>query len=147
MRVFSSLILMLTFQFSFACIGYNVTENVRIALFEAKRTGFSGLSPFYYSADLYYYTSGPGFPDSDFFTENSFSELRHLNCQEWRKKLGKQIKENDIYIILYETDSEEFIKAYETKSLAKKFKRNTFINNLVLHENKEFLDCVLFAKK
>ncbi len=148
MRVFSSLILMLSFQFSFACVenGFT-TENVRISLFEAKRTGFSGLMPFYYSADRYYATSASSLSDSDYFTYNSFEDLRGLNCLEWKKKLGNQIKVNDIYTILYKTDSREFIKAYETKSLAKRFKKNTFINTLLLLKNRDFLDCVLFAKK
>lgn len=148
MRVFSSLILMLTFQFSFACVdGYDVTENVRIALFEAKRTGFSGLLPFYYSASRYYSTSLNSYSDSNYFTEDSFQELRNLNCSEWKKKLNNHVKINDIYNVLYRTDSQVFIRAYETKSLANDFKKNTFISNLLLLENKELLDCVLFAKK
>jgi hypothetical protein len=148
MRVFSSLILMLSFQFSFACVenGFT-TENVRISLFEAKRTGFSGLMPFYYSADRYYNTSDGSLSDSDYFAGDSFKELRDLNCLEWKNKLGNQIKVNDIYAILYKTDSREFIKAYETKSLAKRFKKNSFINNLILPNNRELLNCVLFAKK
>lgn len=148
MRVFNTLIFILTFQFSFACVeNYATTENVRIALFEAKRKGFSGLTPFYYSANRYYNTSNDSFSDSDYFTQDSFSELRNLNCLEWKKKLGNQIKVEDIYNILYKTNAEEIINAYENKSLAKIFKKNTFINTLLSPTNRELLDCLLFAKK
>jgi hypothetical protein len=135
MRVFSSLLLVLSFQVSFAC-GWSVSpETSRLALFKAQREGFFKLTPFYYSADYYYST-------------NTISDVdKQLNCSEWKKKLGNQIKSEDVYAILYETDSEQFETAFETKSLKKVFEKNTFIEALLLSKNKAFLNYILFAKQ
>ena len=135
MRVFSSLLLVLSFQVSFAC-GWSVSpETSRLALFKAQREGFFKLTPFYYSADYYYAT-------------NTFSTVdQELNCLEWKKKLGNQIDTKDVHTILYETDGEQFETAYETKSLKKVFDKNTFIEALLLPKNKVFLNYMLFAKK
>lgn len=135
MRVFSSLLLVLSFQVSFAC-GWSVSpETSRLALFKAQREGFFKLTPFYYSADYYYSTNTVSGVDQE------------LNCLEWKKKLGNQIKPEDVHTILYETDSEQFETAYDTKSLKKVFEKNTFIEALLLPKNKAFLNYILFAKK
>ncbi|MBS7253380.1 hypothetical protein [Flavobacterium branchiicola] len=135
MRVFSSLLFVLSFQVSFAC-GWSVSpETSRLALFKAQREGFFKLTPFYYSADYYYST-------------NTVSEVdQELNCLEWKKKLGNQIDPKDIHTILYETDSEQFETAFENKSLKKAFEKNTFIEALLLPKNKAFLNYIVFAKK
>jgi hypothetical protein len=135
MRVFSSLLLVLSFQVSFAC-GWSVSpETSRLALFKAQREGFFKLTPFYYSADYYYSTNTVSGVDKE------------LNCLEWKKKLGNTIKSEDVHVILYETDSEQFETAFETKSLKKVFEKNTFIEALLLPKNKAFLNYILFAKK
>lgn len=135
MRVFSSLLFVLSVQISFAC-GWSVSpETSRLALFKAQREGFFKLTPFYYSADNYYAT-------------NTISDAdKQLNCLEWQKKLGNQIKTNDVYAVLYETDSEQFETAYDNKTLNKVFEKNTFIKTLLLPKNKAFLSYILFAKK
>jgi hypothetical protein len=135
MRVFSSLLLVLSFQVSFAC-GWSVSpETSRLALFKAQREGFFKLTPFYYSADYYYST-------------NTISGVdQELNCLEWKKKLGNQIDPKDVHTILYETDSEQFETAFENKSLKKAFEKNTFIEALLLPKNKAFLNYIVFAKK
>ncbi|MGE6354643.1 hypothetical protein ACQKCJ_12330 [Flavobacterium sp. NPDC079362] len=135
MRVFSSLLLVLCFQVSFAC-GWSVSaETSRLVLFKAQREGFFKLTPFYYSADSYYWT-------------NTFSSVdRELNCVEWKKKLGNQIDTKDVHTILYETDGEQFETAYETKTLKRAFEKNTFVEALLLPKNKAFLKYILFAKK
>ncbi|MFH6967141.1 hypothetical protein [Flavobacterium sp. FlaQc-28] len=135
MRVFSSLLFVLSFQVSFAC-GWSISpETSRLALFKAQREGFFKLTPFYYSADNYY-------------SVNTISDAdKQLNCFEWKKKLGNQITTDDVYSILYETDSEQFETAYENKTLDKVFAKNTFIKTLLLPKNKAFLSYILFAKK
>lgn len=135
MRVFSSILLVLSFQVSFAC-GWSVSpETSRLALFKAQRNGFFKLTPFYYSADYYYST-------------NTVSDVDHeVNCLEWKKKLGNTIDPKDVHVILYETNSEQFETAFETKSLKKVFAKNTFIEALLLSKNKAFLNYILFAKK
>lgn len=135
MRVFSSLLLVLSFQVSFAC-GWSISaEASRLSLFRAQREGFFKLTPFYYAADSYYFTDK--FSDAD----------KELNCLEWKKKLGNQINTDDVNFILYQTDAEQFETAYETNSLKKVFEKNTFIETLLRPKNKAFLEYILFAKK
>ncbi|TDW52045.1 hypothetical protein EV144_101725 [Flavobacterium sp. 270] len=135
MRVFSSLLLVLSFQVSFAC-GWSISgEASRLSLFRAQREGFFKLMPFYYAADSYYFTDK--FSDAD----------KELNCLEWKKKLGNQINTDDVNFILYQTDAEQFETAYETNSLKKVFEKNTFIETLLRPKNKAFLEYILFAKK
>jgi len=135
MRVFSSVLLVLCFQVSFAC-GWSVSpETSRLALFKAQREGFFKLTPFYYSADYYYSTNTVSGVDQE------------LNCLEWKKKLGNTIDPKDVHTILYETDGELFETAYENKTLKKAFEKNTFIDALLLLKNKAFLQYILFAKK
>jgi len=134
MRVFSSLLLVLSFQVSFAC-GWGVSaETSRLALFKAQCEGFFKLTPFYYSADYYYST-------------NTISAVdQELNCLEWKKKLGNSINPKDVYTILYETDGEQFETAYETRTLKKVFENNTFIEALLKPKNKALLHYMVFAK-
>jgi hypothetical protein len=135
MRVFSSLLFLLSLQVSFAC-GWSVSpETSRLVLFKAQREGFFKLTPFYYSADYYYATNTVSGVDQE------------LNCLEWQKKLGNKINPKDVHTILYETDAEQFENAFESKSLKKAFEKNTFIEALLLPKNKAFLNYILFAKK
>ncbi|URC11114.1 hypothetical protein [Flavobacterium sp. B183] len=135
MRVFSPLLFIFSVQISLAC-GWSVSpETSRLALFKAQREGFFKLTPFYYSADNYYYTNTVSGADQE------------LNCAEWKKKLGSQVDPKDVHVILYETDAEKFETAYETKSLKKVFDKNTFIEALLLSKNKALLNYILFAKK
>ncbi|MBO9585223.1 MAG: hypothetical protein J7574_13760 [Flavobacterium sp.] len=134
MKVFSSLFLLLSVQLSFAC-GWSVSpETSRLALFKAEREGFFRLTPFYYSADWYYSTNTISTADWD------------LNCKEWQKKLGAGVKPEDIYAILYATDSEQFQNAFESKTLKQTFSKNTFVEALLLSRNKAFLKYIVLAK-
>lgn len=135
MRAFSSLLLLLSVQFSFAC-GWSVSpETSRLALFKAQREGFFKLTPFYYSADNYYAT-------------NTISSVdQEKNCLEWKKKLGNSVNPDDVHVILYETDSEQFQTAFENKTLKNAFPKNTFVEALLLSKNKAFLNYILLAKK
>jgi hypothetical protein len=134
MRAFSSLLLVLSVQFSFAC-GWQVSpETSRLALFKAQREGFFKLTPFYYSADYYYSTNTVSGVDQE------------KNCLEWKKKLGNNINANDVHVILYETDSEQFQTAFENKTLKTIFAKNTFVDALLLSKNKAFLNYILLAK-
>lgn len=135
MHVFRILILVLSFQVSFAC-GWSVSpETSRLSLFKAQRSGFFKLTPFYYSADWFYTTDAVS--DAD----------KQLNCLEWKKKLGNQIHTDDVYFILYQTDSEVFQNSHDSNALKNVFADNTFIETLLLPKNKAFLDYIIFAKK
>jgi len=135
MKAFSSLFLLFTFKLSFAC-GWSIEpETSRLALFKAEREGFFRLTPFYYSADLYYSTNTISTADWD------------LNCKEWQQKLGVNVKSEDIYAILYSTDSEQFQNAFEGKTLKETFPNNTFIEALLKSRNNAYLNYIAFAKK
>ncbi|RZJ53567.1 MAG: hypothetical protein EOO44_08105 [Flavobacterium sp.] len=134
MKAFSSLLFILSIQVSFAC-GWSISaESSRLSLFRAQREGFFKLTPFYYSADNYY------------FTDKISTADQELNCLEWKKKLGNQVNPDDVNIILYQTNSEYLQSAYENNTLKKVFEKNTFIKTLLLPKNKAFLEYVLFAK-
>lgn len=136
MRVFSSLILLLTFQFSFACGGWSVPSEIyRLSMFNAQRKEFYPISYFNYSGDNY---SG----EYDIY-DNDWK----LNCLEWQKKLSNKIKVDDIYAILYDVDGKEFQQAYLDHKLNEIYKNNTFVKSLLMYKNKPYLDYLLLAKK
>ncbi|UPZ14023.1 hypothetical protein [Flavobacterium humidisoli] len=153
MRSFSLLILLFSFQVSFACIGDDFgDERTRVAIFMAKRSGFAGLSPFNYTSYNYtstysFYTGQDIWPYDTNEASNIDLSEKELNCLEWKKKLGNKINVDDIYDILYHRKTAEFVNAYESKSFRTAFKGNTFVNSLLMPKNKGFLDCVLLAKK
>ncbi|MCC9074232.1 hypothetical protein LNQ49_21815 [Flavobacterium sp. F-65] len=135
MRVFSSIILLFAFQFSFACGWSESDETSRLVLFKSERTGFLKLNYFCYSANTFHEVSEVSSKDQE------------LNCLEWQRKIGATVTTADIYTILYETDSDKFQVAYQNKILKQTFAKNTFIATLLLPKNKAFLDYLVFAKK
>ncbi|KFF11715.1 hypothetical protein [Flavobacterium hydatis] len=134
-RVFSSFILLFTFQVSFACGWYESAETSRLALFKSERKGFLKLHYFCYSANSFHEVNEVSNKDQE------------LNCLEWQKKIGANVSTADIYTILYETDSDVFQAAYQSNSLKQVFKNNTFIATLLRLKNKPFLDYLILAKK
>jgi hypothetical protein len=134
-RFFSLLIFLFEFNGAQACGWSESAEITRLALFRAERNDFLKLRFLAYSSDTY-------------ATPNVFSvKDQKQNCLEWQKKLGTDINPDDVYTILYETDSEVFQSGYQSKSLATVFAKNTFIEKLLLHKNKKFLEYLIFAKK
>ena len=134
-RFFSLLFFLLGFNDAQACGWSESPEITRLALFRAERSDFLKLRFLTYSADSY-------------ATPNVFSTRdQKKNCLEWQKQLGMDTNPDDVYTILYETDSEVFQSAYQSKSLATVFAKNTFIQKLLLHKNKKFLEYLIFAKK
>jgi hypothetical protein len=134
-RFFSLLIFLLEFNGAQACGWSESPEITRLALFRAERNDFLKLRFLTYSSDSY-------------ATQNVFSiRDQKQNCLEWQKQLGGDINPDDVYTILYETDSEVFQSGYQSKSLATVFAKNTFIDKLLLHKNKKFLEYLIFAKK
>ena len=134
MKVFSAFLLFFSIQI-FACGWSESAETTRLALFRAERINNVKLRPFCYSAD--YYMSVKEGKNAD--------QIR--NCKEWQAKLGSQISIDDIYEILYNTESEKFENASKSKVLQKVFKDNSFIEALVLPKNKLFFEYISLAKK
>jgi hypothetical protein len=132
---FSLLFFLSGLNSAFACGWSESPEITRLALFRAERKDFLKLRFLAYSADSY-------------ASPNVFSNQDELqNCLEWQKQLSMDINPNDVYTILYETDSEVFQSAYQSKTLGKVFAKNSFVEKLLLRKNKKFLEYLIFAKK
>jgi len=134
MKVFSVFFLLFSIQI-FACGWSESAETTRLALFRAERINNVKLRPFCYSADYYMSVK----------EEKNADQIR--NCKEWQAKLGSQISVDDIYEILYNTESEKFENASKSRVLQKVFKNNSFIEALILPKNKLFFEYISFAKK
>ena len=119
----------------FSCGWSESYETTRLALFRASLPSFSKLDRYVYSTDLYNYSERISHRDQD------------INCQEWARKLGGNIKPIDAYEILYTTNSEVFQNAIESDSLTLRFKQNSFVVSLNLPKNKSFLKYISIAKQ
>jgi len=119
-----------------ACGWFEYDETYRISMFRAEIDGMWSYRPFYYTPEIMY---------ADFSPERNGDWL--ANCKEWNALLGNKLILNDVYSILYQVSPEMFMLAYEDKNLKESFDGNTFIENLLLPKNKEWLDYMVFAKK
>ena len=125
-RFFSLFLFLLGFNASWACGWSESPEITRLALFRAERNEFLKLRFLTYSADSY-------------ATPNVFSNQdQKLNCLEWQKQLGNDINPDDVYTILYDTDSEVFQSGYQSKSLATIFPKNTLFKNCCFEKTKNY---------
>jgi hypothetical protein len=118
-----------------ACVCSEEPEIYRIAMFRAEIEGMSSFSQFYYSANYL-----PA------FFSNPQSNDRRLNCMEWKKELGNKSTFYDIYAILYKVPADMFVYAFNEDLLPDVFEDNTFIEELLLPENKNLLNYLLLAK-
>ena len=133
-RTFSLTILFFCSQL-FACGWGDTSETTRLALFRAERNYFIKLRPFSYSADNFMYV------------KESSNNDQIINCREWQRKLGANCTMDDIFEILYNTESEKFENANQSNSLLKVFQGNSFIKTLLLKKNTSFLNYIKLAKK
>ncbi len=134
-RNFSTLFLFFLSSNTFSCGWSESYETSRLALFRASRPSFIKLGDYAYSLDLYSATAQVSNRD------------QKTNCQEWVSKLGGNIKVDDVYSILYQTDSEVFENAMQSNTLESVFKENSFIKSLNLLKNKAFLNYISVAKQ
>ncbi len=119
----------------FSCGWSESYETSRLSLFRASRSSFVKLGDYAYSLDLI-----------SEFTQISDRDQKQ-NCREWIAKLGGNIKIDDVYTILYQTESEVFQNALESKKLTTIFKDNSFAASLNLPKNKPFLNYISIAKE
>ena len=108
----------------------------QMMMFRAQLPNMQALQMFYYTQNLYYTTE----PDPQ---QND----RFRNCSEWQNQLGESVSWDDIYVILYKTDPDEFIEAYNNKNIKTTYPKNTFTERLSIPANKDLMDYLLFAKK
>jgi hypothetical protein len=132
---FSLIILLVLPANIFSCGWSESYETIRLALFRAALPSFEKLDKYIYSSDLYMKTGRISHRDQD------------INCKEWTAKLGENIKSEDVYEILYTTDSSVLQNAIESDSLTSRFKQNSFIASLSLPKNKPFLKYISTAKR
>ena len=135
LRNFSLLILLAMPATIFSCGWSESYETSRLALFRASLQSFEKLDKYIYSSDLYMNTGR--ISDRD----------QKLNCKEWVAKLDEKINVNDVYTILYLTESAVFQNALDSNILEEKFKHNSFIYALKLPKNKAFLKYIEIAKR
>jgi hypothetical protein len=134
-RNFSLFFLLFFSSNTFSCGWSESYETSRLALFRASRPSFIKLGDYGYSLDLYSVT--PQVSNRD----------QKINCQEWVAKLGENIKVDDVYAILYQTNSEVFENTVQSNTLESVFKENSFIKSLNLPKNKPFLNYISVAKQ
>lgn len=133
----SSFVLLCTCQSVSACGFYETESEYQALLFRARLPQMACMQPFTY-------TMGPlwgGELNSD---PNEADRLR--NCNEWLNQCDKTVKLDDIYTILYKTDSYKFISFFELQKHDEFLKKNTFCNFLVKAQSKQLQLYVLFAK-
>ena len=133
-KSFSLLILSILPTNIFSCGWSESYETTRLALFRAELPSFRKLDKYVYSLDLLMETG----------RVSNLDQLK--NCQEWINKLDAKINIDDVYQILYNTNSEYFQNAIDRKDDTI-FNENSFISSLNLPQNKPFLEYVICAKK
>lgn len=107
----------------------------RLLLFRNGLDGLSSLEPFYYSENfLNTYAPDPEGKDYE------------RNCLEWRNFTGGKAGVNDIYAIQYQTGASDFLDACASGN-RRFFGNNSFMNWLLLKENKAALEYMILAKK
>ncbi len=121
---------------SVACGWYEYDDTYRISMFRAEIPELFVFRPFYYTPDLWN-TSYPELANTDW----------EKNCREWQSDLSKNVELRDIYTILYKINPDVFFLAYDDGKLKEFFEGNTFIEFLLLPNNKEWLDYLVFAKQ
>ncbi|WP_162926955.1 hypothetical protein [Flavobacterium psychrotrophum] len=129
-----SLALLITVQAG-ACGWGDDYETLRLAFFRPVTDDVQKFSPFFYSE--HYFNEYDIHSDAD----------RHRNCNEWKKRLGNAVDQNNIYELQYKTVPEKFQSAYALGTLAQVFAGNTFVKALLKPENKALLDYFAFAKQ
>ncbi len=67
------------------------------------------------------------------------------NCEEWQAQFSDSISIKDIYTVLYQTDPDSFLMAYNDQSLSRLVRENTFIEVLTKTKNYPFLDYLYMA--
>jgi len=119
-----------------ACGWNEDEESIRVSLFRAQMSYGFAFDPFKYSFN--YFNSYQPDPER-------YDQLK--NCAEWQTKMGPQVSIKDIDLILYNTEPELFELAFTNNALSKIFSGNTFIQSLLLKENKDVLNYLTFAKE
>ena len=131
-KSFSLLILSILPTNIFSCGWSESYETTRLALFRAELPSFRKLDKYVYSLDLLMETG----------RVSNLDQLK--NCQEWINKLDAKINIDDVYQILYNTNSEYFQNAIDRKDDTI-FNENSFISSLNLPQNKPFLEYIANA--
>jgi len=101
--------------------------------------GMYSYLPFIYTYDLYYF-----YDSDDPYTQVSDKEKI---IDEWAKAVGDDISKKDIEVILYQAPPNMFLLSEMNNKLTFTFEGNTFINFLVLPENKSFLSYLTILKQ
>jgi hypothetical protein len=129
----SGMLLLLPFSGK-TCSYTEYGEDLRISMFRIMTQQMQAYFPFVYTAEL--------FNSNSIVSEND----RKRNINEWVKQFENPVRAEDIDVILYKTDPELFYLHAERKTLKKFFEGNTFIEELLKPENKDFYNYLMVSK-
>jgi len=120
---------------SILCCGPTLSnDEERFLLFNSALNGNYGIKEFTYSDALFNVSEAEKQPDFK------------RNCNEWKKYTSDKASEKDIFEIQYKTPPSLFLNAYKLNNW-QNFKGNTFIQWLVLKENRAALHYMALAKQ
>jgi hypothetical protein len=120
-----------------ACGYYESESDYQAMIFSAKLPQMDFYRPFQYTMAATFageLNSDPNETD------------RYRNCQEWRFACLNNPDLNDIYQLLYQTESDVFINFIRKKANNVLLSKNSFVQYLLKKTNREMLDYVVFAK-
>ncbi len=130
-----SICLIGSLKFGNACGPSLAVDEVRMAVFSNAWDEHHTMSPFYYSENyLNHYDADPAGVDYQ------------RNCQEWVSFGNNAFSEKDVYLLQYETDSEQFFKFLENPG-DNDILKNAHTTWLLMKENKDALEYMKIAKK
>ena len=118
----------------FSCGWSESYETTRLALFRATLPGLEKFDNYIYSNDLLMATG----------RENKIDQKE--NCIVFAKKINDNVNADDVYTILYDTNSETFLNQINNDSLTDGYENNSFLQSLKKSIKKPFLDYVKIAK-
>lgn len=136
LTLFLSSLLLLCSNYSHACSEFETGESTRLGSFYVHPFGMESYIPFTYTYNLYYSSNSDPFQ----------TDKKQL-LSEWEKELGEKVKPKDIEVILYQASPNMFLLSNFYHKLQFTFEGNTFIDFILLPENKEYLDYMVILKQ
>ena len=118
-----------------SCGPYIDVAASRIRLFDPQLLSIPALEPFYYSQD---FVSG--------YSGAAVTADYRRNCEEWQQFAGREVSAGDIYVVQYETEPDDFLKAVEDEGKGL-LQDNSFFRWMLLPANKAVLDYFVLAKR
>jgi hypothetical protein len=128
-------------KMSSSCSWWPDGEEFRISMFLPLTPSVQHYRSFIFTTDYLY----------DYSSWEADNRVYMQNSVEWKHELGRKVKEDHIYTILYETDPKAFAKALDRRIRRQpdslRLDTNTFIKALLKPAKKELLNYLVFSKR